>query len=158
MTDRITPQVGARAPAFHLADHTGERHRLSHFKGRWVFVYFYPKAMTGGCTTQAQLLNDAVDLPGDPVIVGISPDPVGRLAKFVEKHDLGFHLLSDPDSAIATKYGAWGEKVLYGRRYDGVIRSAYLVSPAGKVANAWPKITPKSTETQLRKALVDHIE
>lgn len=158
VSDRETPTAGARAPAFHLADRNGVKHRLSEFKGRPVFVYFYPKAMTGGCTTQAKALRDSAGEVGDTVVVGISPDPPERLGEFDDKHDLDFLLLSDPDHKAADAYGAWGPKVLYGRRYEGIIRSAFLVDKAGKVAAAWPKITPKSTTDQLLKALGEHFE
>ncbi len=156
MSERQPLAPGDRAPAFHLADQSGSKVRLSSFKGRPVFVYFDPKALTGGCTTQAQLLRDAAGDLGDTVVIGISPDPPERLATFDDKHDLGFRLLSDPDHKVAYKYGAWGPKVLYGRHYEGVIRSAYLVNSGGKVAAAWPKITPKSTVEQLQKALGNH--
>lgn len=158
MTERKPLEPGDRAPAFHLADRTGEKVRLSAFKGRPVFVYFYPKALTGGCTTQAQVLRDAAASLGDTVVIGISPDEPKKLATFDDKHDLGFALLSDPDHKVADKYGAWGPKVLYGRHYEGIIRSAYLINKSGKVVMAWPKITPKSTAEQLLKALGDHNE
>ena len=104
------PSAGDRAPAFNLADHTDTKVRLSSFKGRKVLVYFYPKADTPGCTTQACELRDISDDIGDTVILGISPDAPAKLAKFRDKHDLGFTLLSDPDHATAEAYGVWAEK------------------------------------------------
>ena len=145
--------AGDRAPAFNLADQHGNKVRLSSFKGRKVLVYFYPKADTPGCTTQSCGLRDVADDIGDTVIVGISPDQPEKLARFDEKYSLGFTLLSDPEHEIAEKYGAWGEKSMYGKKYMGIVRSAFLIDEKGKVAEAWPKISPKDTPTKLVKAL-----
>jgi peroxiredoxin Q/BCP len=149
------PAAGDRAPAFHLADQTGTKVRLSSFKGRKVLVYFYPKADTPGCTTQSCALRDIAGDIGDTAIVGISPDQPEKLAKFDEKYGLGFTLLSDADHEAAEKYGVWGEKVNYGKRYMGIIRSAFLIDEAGKISHAWPKISPKDTPTKLLKALAE---
>jgi len=138
------PLVGADAPAFN---------RLASFKGRDVLVYFYPKADTPGCTTQACGLRDIADQIADTVVLGISPDPVDKLVKFDEKYSLGFALLSDPDHAVAERYGVWGDKSMYGRTYQGVIRSAFLIDQAGKISQAWPKISPKDTPKKLLAAL-----
>jgi len=146
-------QSGERAPAFALIDQAGNTVRLSGFKGRKVLVFFYPKADTPGCTTQACGLRDVVDEVGDTAIIGISPDPPGAQAKFDRKHGLGFPLLADEDHAVADAYGAWGEKSMYGRKYQGVIRSAYLIDEKGRVAHAWPKISPKDTPKNLLVAL-----
>ena len=145
--------AGDRAPAFNLADQHGNKVRLSSFKGRKVLVYFYPKADTPGCTTQSCGLRDVADDIGDTVILGISPDQPDKLARFDEKYSLGFTLLSDPDHATAEKYGAWGEKSMYGKKYMGIVRSAFLVDEKGKLIEAWPKISPKDTPTKLVKAL-----
>ncbi len=147
------PDVGDRAPAFHLADQDGVKRRLSSWKGRPVLVYFYPKADTPGCTTQACGLRDVAGDVGDTVIVGISPDDPTKLEKFDDEHGLGFTLLSDPDHQVAEKYGVWVEKNMYGRKYMGVQRSAFLVDAGGKVVEAWPKISPKDTPTKLLDAL-----
>jgi peroxiredoxin Q/BCP len=149
------PTAGDRAPAFNLADQDGTKIRLSSLKGRNVLVYFYPKADTPGCTTQACGLRDIAGDIGDTVIVGISPDAPAKLKKFDEKYDLGFLLLSDPDHAIAEKYGVWAEKITYGKKYMGVQRSAFLVDERGRVSHAWPKISPKDTPTNLLGALAD---
>jgi thioredoxin-dependent peroxiredoxin len=146
-------EPGDTAPAFHLADQSGAKVRLSSFKGRKVLVYFYPKADTPGCTTQACGLRDALPDLGDTAVVGISPDEPDRLARFDDKHGLGFTLLSDPDHAVTEAYGAWGEKSMYGKRYLGVIRSAFLVDERGKLEHVWPKISPKDTPAKLRKAV-----
>lgn len=153
MSDATTPAVGAKAPAFNLPDQTGTKVRLSSFQPKPVFVYFYPKAMTPGCTTQAQGLSAIADDVGDTMIIGISPDAPERLARFDEKHDLGFTLLSDEDHAIAEKYGVWVAKKMYGKEYMGVQRSAFLIDGKGKVAAAWPKISPKATPDELLAAL-----
>lgn len=145
--------AGDRAPAFNLADQHGNKVRLSSFKGRKVLVYFYPKADTPGCTTQSCGLRDVADDIGDTVIVGISPDQPEKLARFDEKYSLGFTLLSDPEHETAEKYGAWGEKSMYGKKYMGIVRSAFLIDEKGKVAEAWPKISPKDTPIKLVKAL-----
>jgi peroxiredoxin Q/BCP len=146
-------QPGDEAPPFELPDQHGEPVSLASLAGRKVLVYFYPRADTPGCTTQACGLRDVAGEVGDTVIVGISPDAPAALARFDAKHGLGFTLLSDPDHAVADAYGAWGEKRMYGKAYDGVIRSAFLVDEAGRLAQVWPKISPKDTPTKLVKAL-----
>ena len=149
------PAAGDRAPAFNLNDQTGAKLRLSSFKGRKVLVYFYPRADTPGCTTQSCALRDIAGDIGDTVIIGISPDQPAKLAKFDEKYGLGFTLLSDPDHETAEKYAVWAEKVNYGKRYMGIVRSAFLIDEKGKISNAWPKISPKDTPTKLLKALAE---
>ena len=144
---------GDQAPAIDLLDQRGERVELSALRGRKVLVYFYPKADTPGCTTQACGLNDVLGEIGDTVVLGISPDPPARQLKFAEKYSLGFQLLSDPDHAVAEAYGVWGEKKNYGRTYLGVIRSAFLVDESGIVAEAWSKVSPADTPKNLFKAL-----
>lgn len=153
--ERTTLASGDRAPAFNLMNQQGSKVRLSSFKGRPVLVYFYPKADTPGCTTQACGLRDVADDIGDTVIVGISPDAPEKLATFDDKFGLGFTLLSDPDHKTLDAYGAWGERSMYGRTFMGVIRSAVLVGPNGKVAQVWPKISPKDTPVKLLAALDD---
>jgi len=147
------PNTGDKAPAFNLADQTDTKVRLSSFTGRKVLVYFYPKADTPGCTTQACGLRDIAGDIGDTVILGISPDKPAKLAKFDEKYSLGFTLLSDEDHSVAEAYGVWAEKSMYGRKYMGIVRSAFLVDEKGKIAEAWPKISPKDTPANLLKAL-----
>jgi len=147
------PTAGDRAPAFHLADQHGEKVRLSAYKGRKVLIFFYPKADTPGCTSQACGLRDVADDIGDTVILGISPDAPDKLARFDDKHGLGFTLLSDPEHKTAEAYGVWGEKSMYGRTYLGIIRSAFLVDEKGRISHAWPKISPKDTPKNLLKAL-----
>ncbi|MDA3038348.1 MAG: thioredoxin-dependent thiol peroxidase [Actinomycetota bacterium] len=142
-------EVGQAAPAFDLLDQHGEPISLASLAGSPVLLYFYPKAMTPGCTQQSCLLRDVADQIGDARIVGISPDVPEKLGRFDQKYTLGFTLLSDPDHAVAEAYGAWGQKKLYGKVYDGIIRSAFLVDRAGTVAAAFPKISPKDTPNKL---------
>ena len=144
--------AGDRAPAFTLTDQHGEKVKLTDLKGGKVLVYFYPKADTPGCTTQACELS-AIKDDIDVQIIGISPDEPDKQKKFDDKHNIGFPLLSDPDHKVADKYGAWGEKSMYGKKYMGIIRSAYLIDEKGKIAEAWPKISPKDTPKKLLKAL-----
>jgi peroxiredoxin Q/BCP len=146
---------GDKAPTFTLLDQSGEKVKLADFKGRKVLVYFYPKADTPGCTAQACGLRDARAEKeiGDTVVLGISPDKPDKQKKFDDKYSLGFPLLSDPDHAVADAYGAWGEKSMYGKKYMGIVRSAFLVDEKGKVEQAWPKISPKDTPLNLKKAL-----
>ena len=136
-------------PAFNLPDQHGNKVRLSSLKGRKVLVYFYPKADTPGCTTQACGLRDIAGDIGSTVIVGISPDQPARLKRFDDKYGLGFLLLGDEDHAIAEKYGVWVEKKNYGKVYMGVQRSAFLVGEDGRIEQAWPTISPKDTPTNL---------
>ena len=150
---QIRLEPGHRAPAFNLPDQDGNKLRLSSFKGRRVMVFFYPKANTGGCTTQSCGLRDIADQIGDTQILGISPDAPSAQAKWDTKHGLGFPLLSDPDHAVADKYGVWGPKKLYGKEYEGIIRSAFLIGSNGKIEHAWYKISPKATPEALLAAL-----
>lgn len=151
--ERVNLAVGERAPAFNLPDRNGDKVRLSSFKGKPVLVYFYPKADTPGCTTQACGLRDVASQIGDAVVVGISPDAPAKLGKFDDKYQLGFTLLSDPEHATIEAYGAWGERSMYGRKFMGVVRSAVLVDATGKVSHVWPKISPKDTPVELLAAL-----
>jgi len=144
---------GDKAPTFTLDDQSGAKVKLSDFKGRKVLVYFYPKADTPGCTTQACGLRDARGDLGDTVVLGISPDKPEKQKRFDEKYGLGFPLLSDPDHAVADAYGAWGERSMYGKKYMGIVRSAFLVDEQGKIEQAWPKISPRETPLKLKQAL-----
>jgi thioredoxin-dependent peroxiredoxin len=145
---------GDKAPAFTLTDQRGDRVELSQFGGRKVLVFFYPKADTPGCTTQACGLRDVVGEIGDTVVLGISPDLPPKQLRFDEKYSLGFPLLSDADHAVAEAFGVWGEKKNYGRTYMGIIRSAFLIDEQGNIEQAWYKISPKDTPKNLLKALV----
>ncbi|HEX2040539.1 MAG TPA: thioredoxin-dependent thiol peroxidase [Acidimicrobiales bacterium] len=144
---------GDKAPSFALLDQAGNKVKLADFKGRKLLVYFYPKADTPGCTQQSCGLRDVADQVGDTAIVGISPDPPQRQAKFDAKYSLGFPLLADEDHAVAEAYDVWGEKSMYGRKYMGIVRSAFLVDERGRVEQAWYKVSPKDTATNLLKSL-----
>ncbi len=147
--------VGDRAPAFALRDQNGKVVRLSGFKGRRVVVYFYPKADTPGCTQQSCNLRDAFPrlkkLKAD--VVGISPDAPEKQKKFDDKYGLGFPLLADVDHAVAEAWGVWGERSLYGRKFMGIVRSAFVVDDKGKIAAAFYKVSPKDTVASVQRAL-----
>ena len=141
------PAVGKAAPAFSLLNQNGEKVSLKDFRGeKHVLVYFYPKAMTPGCTTQACGLRDSkAKLSRQKlVLLGISPDPVSRLAKFREKEKLNFDLLSDEDHSIAEKYGVWGLKKFMGREYMGINRISFLVGMDGRIKEVMGKVNTKT--------------
>ncbi|MBA7565788.1 putative peroxiredoxin [subsurface metagenome] len=146
---------GASAPAFSLLDQDGKTVQLSDFAGRKLLLYFYPKADTPGCTTQACSIRDAMpDLASLGIAaVGISPDEPAELKKFIDKYGLNFPLLSDPDHKTADAYGTWGEKSMYGKTYEGIIRSSFLLDEQGRVVQAWYKISPKNTVPFAKEAL-----
>ncbi|HEX5267006.1 MAG TPA: thioredoxin-dependent thiol peroxidase [Acidimicrobiales bacterium] len=151
---RLAP--GDKAPDFKLLDQSGRPFRLADSLKRGKgphLVYFYPKADTPGCTTQACGLRDVADRIGDAVVIGISPDAPEKQAKFDTKYGLGFPLLSDPDHSVADAYAVWGERSLYGRKFMGIVRSAFLIDAKGKVAEAWYKISPADTPEKLLAAL-----
>jgi peroxiredoxin Q/BCP len=149
------PAEGDAAPDFTLPDQNGDEVTLSDLRGETVVVYFYPRADTPGCTTQACGIRDrGADYAGAGArVIGISPDEVGALEKFAGKYDLDFTLLADPDHAVAEAYGAWGEKSMYGKKYMGVLRSTFIVDPEGMIARAFPKVQPKKHDALILKAL-----
>lgn len=141
------PKIGNMAPAFSLLDQDGNKVSLKDFKGKQnVVLYFYPKAMTPGCTVQACGIRDSKKALAklDTVVLGISPDPVARLGKFIEKEKLNFTLLSDEDHAVADKYGAWGLKKFMGREFMGVLRSTFIVGKDGRLKHVMDKVNTKS--------------
>jgi peroxiredoxin Q/BCP len=146
-------KVGDEAPGFDLVDQAGKKIKLPAYKGRKVLVYFYPKADTPGCTAQSCGLRDILGDIGDTAVIGISPDPPGKQAKFDAKYGLGFPLLADEDHAVAEAYGVWAEKSMYGRKYMGILRSAFLVDEMGKLACVWYKISPADTPKKLVAAI-----
>ena len=148
-------EPGKRAPAFTLTDQRGKKVKLSELKGKKVVVYFYPKADTPGCTTQSCSLRDAMpDLKKlKATVIGISPDSPERQKKFDDKYGLGFTLLADEDHKVAQAWGTWGNKTLYGRTFKGIIRSAFVIDSAGKVAASFYKVSPKATVEKVSGAL-----
>ncbi|GAA4880257.1 thioredoxin-dependent thiol peroxidase [Ferrimonas pelagia] len=138
-------QAGDKAPSFTLQNQHDETITLADFAGKRVLVYFYPKAMTPGCTVQAQKLRDIqADLAAkDVIVMGISPDPIKRLAKFAERDALNFHLLSDEDHAVADAFGVWGLKKFMGKEYDGIHRLSFLIGPDGTIEHFINKFKTK---------------
>lgn len=146
-------KVGDRAPAFTLTDQHGKAVSLTDLKGRKVLVYFYPKADTPGCTTQACALRDILGDVGGTAVLGISPDAPKSQAAFDKKYSLGFPLLADEDHSVAESYGVWVERSMYGRKFMGIERSAFLVGPDGKLQQVWYKVAPAATASNLLSAL-----
>ena len=146
---------GDKAPQFELPDQYNTKIKLSDYKGQKLLIYFYPKADTPGCTVQACSVRDArPDLTKLGVAsVGISPDKPEKQKKFDDNHSLGFPLLSDPDHTVADTWGVWGEKSMYGKKYEGIIRSLFLVDEHGMIMKTWYKISPKDTIPEAMKAL-----
>ncbi|WP_432548057.1 thioredoxin-dependent thiol peroxidase [Kineococcus sp. SYSU DK004] len=157
MTDRpagrLTP--GDTAPDFTLTAHDGSTVTLSQLRGEHVVVYFYPAAMTPGCTTQACDFRDSLDAlaASGYRVLGVSPDPVAKLAEFAERDGLTFPLLSDPDHAVLEAWGAWGEKTMYGRTSVGVVRSTVVVDPEGVVQLAQYNVRATGHVAKLRRDL-----
>jgi peroxiredoxin Q/BCP len=149
------PAPGTKAPAFTLKNQDDETVKLSDFKGKTLVLYFYPKADTPGCTTQACGIRDRFKEyeQAGAVIVGVSPDEPEALKKFQEKYKLPFELIGDPDHKVAEKYGQWVEKSMYGKKYWGVQRSTFIISPSGKIAEYLPKVQPKAHDDLVLKAL-----
>ena len=148
---------GERAPDFTLPDQDGEPVTLSALAGRPVVLYFYPKADTPGCTTQACGVRDhlpAYEQTG-AVVLGVSPDPVSAVKKFHDKQGLNFTLLADADHAICDRYGVWVEKTNYGRTYWGAQRSTFVIDQEGTVATVIPKVSPKTHDDVVLAALAE---
>ena len=150
---RLSP--GDTAPAFTLSDADGNAVSLADRKGRKVIVYFYPAALTPGCTKQACDFRDSLQslAAAGYAVLGLSPDKPEKLAKFRERDSVNFPLLSDPDKAVLTAYGAFGEKKLYGKTVVGVIRSTFVVDEAGKIELAQYNVKATGHVAKLRKDL-----
>jgi peroxiredoxin Q/BCP len=146
---------GDKAPAFTLPDQSGEKVKLSDLKGETVVLYFYPRADTPGCTTQACGVRDRGADYGKAGarVIGVSPDEVGAIDKFAGKYELDFTLLADADHAVAEKYGTWVEKSMYGKKYMGVQRATFIIGPNGRIARVFPKVSPKQHDDLVLKAL-----
>lgn len=151
----MTIDVGDRAPAFRLTADDGAKVALGDFKGRKLVVYFYPKAFTPGCTTQACDLRDDYDrfIAAGYAVVGISPDAPDKLARFRQEYRLPFPLLADTDHAVAAAYGAWGTKKNFGREYQGIIRSTFLIDGSGVVTEAWYNVKASGHADRLLRQL-----
>lgn len=139
--------VGDKAPAFKCLDQNGTMRTNKDFAGKPYVIYFYPKADTPGCTTQSCALRDAeADLSSlDAEVIGVSPDKPEKQKKFDDKYNLGFTLLADEDHAVSESYGVWGEKSMYGKKYMGINRSAFVIDEKGKLAGVFYKVSPKDT-------------
>jgi peroxiredoxin Q/BCP len=150
------PKVGNKAPSFRLRDQDGSQIALKDYLGnKYVVLYFYPKAMTPGCTAQACGIRDskkALD-KRDVVVLGVSPDAVKRLPKFIDKESLNFSLLSDEDHAVADKYGVWGMKKLMGREFMGLIRTTFIIGKDGRLLAVMDKFKTKTHHDDLLETL-----
>ena len=148
-------EVGKRAPSFTLPDQDGNQLRLADLRGRWLVLYFYPKDDTPGCTVEACEFTDSIkDFESlDATVLGCSPDSPESHRRFIAKHDLSLTLVSDESKAMMQEYGAWGEKMLYGRKLTGVIRSTVLIDSDGKVAHHWKRANAKGHAASVQKRL-----
>jgi len=148
-------ELSTKAPAFTLVSDSGEKVKLSQFKGKTVVLYFYPKDDTPGCTKEACAFRDAQSemVKLGAVVLGVSPDTVESHAKFRDKYTLNFPLLADPDHAVAELYGAWREKNMYGKKSMGVQRSTYIIDGQGKIAKLWKKVSVDGHDADVLAAL-----
>jgi peroxiredoxin Q/BCP len=149
--------VGAEAPNFTLSDQDGQPVELAALRGAPVVLYFYPKADTPGCTTQACGVRDRRDdyAAAAATVLGVSPDPVAKVKRFHARYDLDFTLLADPDHAVAERYGAWVEKSMYGRTYWGNARTTFVIDADGVIAHVLPKVSPKTHDDAVLAALAE---
>lgn len=149
--------VGQDAPAFTLPDQDGSPVSLADFAGRTVVLYFYPKADTPGCTTQACGVRDHLpDYEGaGAVVLGLSPDPVAKVKKFHDKQSLNFTLLADEDHAVCESYGVWAEKSMYGKKFWGAQRATFIVGADGVIAHVIQKVKPATHDDEVLAALVE---
>ncbi len=142
---------GDRAPDFEIEADTGDRVRLRDLRGRSVVLYFYPRDDTSGCTKEACGFRDHLDdfLDAGWTVLGVSPDGVASHQRFKAKHDLNFQLLADPDHRVADAYGTWGKKKMYGREYEGILRSTFLIDPSGRISKVYAKVKPAAHAEQI---------
>lgn len=135
-------EIGTKAPDFQLVDQDNKEVQLTNYKGKWIVLYFYPKDNTSGCTKEAcDFTDQKMDYSNlNAEILGVSPDSIESHQKFIQKHNLGITLLSDAEKKVMKTYGAWGLKKNYGKEYEGVIRSTFLISPDQKIAAVWNKV------------------
>ncbi len=149
--------AGGQAPDFTLPDDEGRMHTLSEYRGKPVVLYFYPKDNTSGCTKEACGFRDDYSAYQDAgvIILGVSPDSSKSHANFRTKYELPFILLADPDREVLKKYGAWGLKKLYGREYEGVLRTTFLISEDGNILKVFEKVKPANHSAEILAALQD---
>ncbi len=149
------PLEGKKAPAFTLESSAGKNVKLSDFKGSLTVLYFYPKDNTPGCTLEAKEFRDAAQEfeKAGAVVLGVSPDSVASHCKFIDKHDLNFLLLADPEHVVAEKYGVWVEKNMYGKKYMGIQRATFLIDGNGRVRCVWPKVKPSGHAQEVLDAI-----
>jgi peroxiredoxin Q/BCP len=156
----VAVEEGKKAPAFTLPDGKGRKVSLGDYAGRDVILYFYPRDDTPGCTKEACGFRDLwkqIQKTG-AVVVGVSPDPPDSHRKFASKYDLPFPLLSDPDRKVMEKYGAWGEKMMYGKKTRGVIRSSVWIGPDGRVRRHWKRVAKAADHpAQVLEALREEV-
>jgi thioredoxin-dependent peroxiredoxin len=148
---------GDAAPDFTLPDQDGNEVSLLDLRGETIVLYFYPRADTPGCTTQACGIRDRADeyAAAGARVIGISPDEPAAIKKFDDKHGFGFTLLGDVDHKVADAYGAWGEKSMYGKKYMGMLRSTFIIDADGRVARVFPKVQPKKHDALVLRALAE---
>jgi peroxiredoxin Q/BCP len=153
----VTLEAGERAPAFSLPDQDGKTHRLADYRGRTVVLYFYPRDDTPGCTAEACSFRDqepAIQAQG-AVVLGVSTDDAASHQRFRAKHGLPFPLLVDRDAKVAERYGAWGEKTLYGRKVTGMTRSTFIIGPQGRLLRVWKRARAAGHGEAVLSALQD---
>ena len=148
-------EKGMKAPDFELKNQDGKVINSGEYRGKKLFIYFYPKANTPGCTTQSCSVQESVpDFSSlDVAVIGISPDSPEKQKKFADKYSLEFPLLCDEDKKTAESFGVWGEKKLYGKTFMGIIRSSFLINEEGMIEECWYKVSPKDTVPKVMKVL-----
>ncbi|MBN2430121.1 MAG: peroxiredoxin [Acidobacteria bacterium] len=148
-------ELNTKVPNFSLPDQDGKERNLSDFRGKWLVLYFYPKDNTSGCTTEAcdftENMPDFTALSAE--VVGVSPDSPRSHANFIAKHNLRVTLLSDPDNRVLPLFGAWGKKKMYGKEYEGVVRSTVLIDPEGRAVYHWPNVKVKGHVADVKAKL-----
>lgn len=151
------PAPGTRAPAFTAVTQSSEKVRLSQFKGHYVVLYFYPRDNTPGCTVEAREFRDSLEelQAANAVVLGVSPDSAESHCKFIERFELNFTLIADENHQLADTYGVWGEKSMYGKTFEGVQRSTFLIGPDGMLVENWLKVKAEGHAEQVLKFLQD---
>jgi thioredoxin-dependent peroxiredoxin len=152
------PALTGDAPPFELKDQNGDEVTLRDLKGQWIVLYFYPRDDTAGCTKEACSFRDNYESlqAMSATVLGVSGDSASAHRKFAAKHNLPFRLLVDEDHSVARAYGAWGTKNMYGRQYEGILRSTFIIGPDGKIAAMWPKVKPDGHGDEVLSWLEEH--